>query len=207
MIRILGIDPGLNLGFGVRERGRDGAPPSGSFRIGPNAKHLGERLHTYAHRVRELIVEHKPTHVIVAEPFISRVATPSALLPLFSFMGMTEYVVYLATQGAFPDLVIRGVSEQKARGYFIPPPAPKGTDAIKRAAVQACRDRGWDVCDNHAADALIVADYALARLDPEHAHESHPLFIASPKCGAKSELPSSNAAGKRVRRKRKSAVE
>lgn len=201
MIRILSFDPGLTTGFATAERGK--MPLSGSHQIAADAKNLGKALSDLGRWASALISEIGPTHVILAEPFINRKSRPDALLPLYSFMGRIEEAAF---EGGLKCLA---VSEQAARRAFMGF-VPGGTKATKIAAIQGCKDRGWPCCDNHAADALIVAGYALAILDRGHAHESDPLFRGAA-CqeetpGRKSATKSSARSGSRAMASRKSAA-
>lgn len=170
---VIGVDLGFNLGFGVLETGKPAL--SGTRRVEGSSIFLGIAGRSVDRIVRELIQIHRPTVLAFASPFIGRrgFVTPVQLRPIMSFPTIVEMVC--------AELQLRCVEwdESRARLAFLGKGnLPAGTKAIKKAVMQACRDRGWPVMDDHSGDALCIAAYTLARLCPDKAHESQPLFQA-----------------------------
>ncbi len=173
MPAVLGIDLGKHLGFGLVGRGK---PVSGTFEIcqrwaplGPNLLKLEERLHG-------LIVQHKPDILATAIQFVNlRQATTLNLVPIFGGFAVLNMLA------AATGLPLEFTYEGSARGAFIGAGmVPKGSAKIKEAVIRACRDRGWPATDEHAADALCVASWALGKAVPGRAYETTPLFQAAP---------------------------
>jgi hypothetical protein len=165
---ILTFDAGFNLGWSLVGRPKIF---SGSHKLPGSGRQLGLALAASRVKVRDLIQIHKPDVVAIAAPFISRKATPDALRPLFAFYGQIEEEAFYAKVRCVE------VYENEARGAFLGlGNVPKGTDLIKKAVMQACKDRNWPCPDNHAADSLCVGAFVLEQLDPDGAYETTPLF-------------------------------
>lgn len=178
MVRLLAIDIGKQMGFGLIGPGVE--TRSGSREILKTWHPLGDAALVFEAKVGELIDLHCPTHMAVARPFVRRfrgkmIDTPDNLVPMFgAFMVLHRLA---AVRGLPPPLVIQ---ESDARSHLVGKNMLAAKSAvIKEAVIRACRDRGWPVCDDHAADALCIAAAALERLQPRRAHQTTPLFIAS----------------------------
>ena len=176
MVPVLSLDIGKQLGFGLL------APDevrSGSLEILQTWHPLGASSLTFEARVGGLIDKHRPTHLAVARPFVrySRgrmIDTPDNLVPMF---GAFVLLHRLAQVRGMPLLVEQ---ESDARSHLVGKNMMMAkSEAIKKAVMQACRDRGWPCRDDHAGDALCVAAAALERLQPKKAHQTTPLFIAA----------------------------
>lgn len=180
MVRVLALDIGKNLGFGLL----DSASPevkSGSLEILQTWHPLGAAALTFERRVEELIDKFKPTHIAVARPFVRRgrggvmVDTPDNLVPMFGAFVLLHRIVQVR---GLPPLMVE--QESDARSHLVGKNMMMAKSvAIKRAVMQACRDRGWPCRDDHAGDALCIAAAALERLQPKKAHQTTPLFIAA----------------------------
>jgi len=172
-VRSLGIDFGFSLGYGFLAAGAN--PASGSRRIEGDSIHMGCAGRCVDRVVRELILEFRPDIIAFATPFIGRVGkvTPTQLRPIMSFPTIGEMVCH--------ELRIRCVEwdEPAARRAFVGDGnLPGKSEMIKAAIQQECRDRNWPCRDSHAGDALCIADYTLAQLDPDYAHTTTALFQA-----------------------------
>lgn len=170
-MKVLAIDAGFRLGYGVL--GGD-TVLSGSHALPGSSKNLGLALYAMQQRLEHFVDVHKPDIIVIARPFISRKATPESLRPLFSMYGMVEYVAHARSMRCGE------VAENTARKEFLGTDnLPSDSKRIKKAVIQACKDRGWPATDDHAADSLCVAAYALSRLQPAQSHETAPLFESS----------------------------
>lgn len=177
MVRLLAIDIGKQLGFGLL------APDevrSGSLEIIQTWHPLGATSLIFEARVGGLIDQHRPTHMAVARPFVRRgrggvmIDTPDNLVPMF---GAFVLLHRLAQVRQLPLMVEQ---ESDARSHLVGKNMMMAkSEAIKKAVIQACRDRGWPCRDDHAGDALCIAAAALERLQPKKAHQTTPLFIAA----------------------------
>lgn len=192
MLRVLSIDIGKQLGFGLLGPGV--TVRSGSLEILQSWHPLGAAALTFENRVGGLIDQHQPTHLAVARPFVRRfrgkmIDTPDNLVPMFgAFMVLHRLA---AVRGLPPPLVMQ---ESDARSHLVGKNMMMAKSAaIKKAVMQACRDRGWPCRDDHAGDALCVAAAALEQLQPSRAHQTTPLFVAA------------SAAGKPVAKRQKRA--
>ena len=104
--------------------------------------------------------------------------TPDNLVPMF---GAFVLLHRLAQVRGLPLLVEQ---ESDARSHLVGKNMMMAkSEAIKKAVMQACRDRGWPCRDDHAGDALCIAAAALERLQPKKAHQTTPLFIAASGAG------------------------
>jgi hypothetical protein len=123
--------------------------------------------------IRSLIIEVRPDVIAFASPFVAlirgRAVQPDSIRPLFGILAKIEEIA--------DELRIRCTEwdEPSARRKFLAH-VPRKSKDIKAAVMQACRDRGWPVCDDHAGDSLCIAAYALEKLEPSTAHLTTPLF-------------------------------
>lgn len=170
--RVMGIDLGFSLGWGVVEFGKPTL--SGTYRVPGSVEEFGEAMTACFNFVSALLRRHRPDVIIMAELWVRKNPVPTAqsLQAIFAFHGVVQMAAY--------DL--RGIlcleeNEARVRGYWHDP-APRGTDACKRAALQFCADRGWPAGSHHAADALVMAAYGLAIKRPDRQHELLPAFIS-----------------------------
>lgn len=170
-MKALGVDCGFDFGWGALEHGH--LAESGTRRVEGTSTLLGKAVRSVDRIMRELIQAHRPTVVAFASPFIGRRVTPVQLRPVMIFPAIVEAVC--------DELQIQCVewSESKARLSFLGEGnVPHLSKKIKKAVMQACRDRDWPVMDDHAGDALCIAAYTLDRLCPDQAHQTQPLFQA-----------------------------
>jgi len=169
-MRGLGIDCGFRTGFGAL--GGRKAPASGSYHLAGSSAEMGQAFASLVPIVNGLIVSQKPDFIVVAMPFIGQKVTPVQLIPIMAFPCRVQEI---ADEHSIPFYRIAESDARKALLGFV----PGGSDAIKKAVVSGCRQRGWPCCDNHAGDALCVVDFKLNELDPKGAHERTPLFISA----------------------------
>lgn len=103
----------------------------------------------------------------------------------------TSNVRLLMTMAGLAEMVAlrRGVlcweiESKQWRKHFLPPSivTPKGRAELKRATLNECRERGWQPCDDNAADALAILD---ASLEHFNAGYSPPIWKLRPKGMAK----------------------
>lgn len=178
MARILSLDIGKNLGFGLLDSASSEVR-SGSLEILRTWQPLGPASLIFDSSVGALIDKHRPTHLAVARPFVrySRgrmLDTPANLVPMF---GAFMLLHRLAASRGLPLLVEQ---ESDARSHLVGKNMlMMKSEAQKLSVIQACRDRGWACRDDHAGDALCIAAAALERLNPKMAHQTTPLFIAA----------------------------
>jgi Holliday junction resolvasome RuvABC endonuclease subunit len=135
---------------------------------------MGEAFRSLAIIVRRLLEEHRPDVVAVSMPFIGRFITPVQLIPVMAFPCRIQE---LADEAGIRFMRIH---EPDARRAFLGAgQTPRKSKDIKRAIMEACRLRDWPATDNHAADALCVADFVLNQIDPSRSHERTPLFLSA----------------------------
>lgn len=184
-MRVLAFDIGKTLGFGLLGGERT---LSGSHEIVKRWTPLGESLLKLEDRMHSLILAHKPNVLACARPFVrerqwkptveafleQRYDTPLNLVPMFSGYG------FLHGLAAAVGLRLELIEESDARSILLGNMLPQRSDKVKAAVMQACRDRGWPVTDDHAGDALCVAAAITERLDPAQSYEMTPLFQAAP---------------------------
>ena len=175
MVRVLSLDIGKQLGFGLLDSASSEVK-SGSLEILQTWQPYGASGLIFEGRVGALIDKFKPTHLAVARPFVryargKMIDTPDNLVPMF---GAFFLLHRLAATRKMPLLVEQ---ESDARSHLVGKNMMMAkSEAIKKAVIQACRDRGWPARDDHAGDALCIAAAALERLQPRRAHQTTPLF-------------------------------
>lgn len=180
-MRVLAIDIGRQLGFGLLDSASSEVR-SGSLEILQSWRPLGASSVIFETRVGELIDKHRPTHMAVARPFVryargKMIDTPENLVPMFGAFMLLHRLVQVR---GLPPLLVE--QESDARSHLVGNNMMMAkSEAIKKAVIQACRDRGWPCRDDHAGDALCIAAAALERLQPKRAHQTTPLFIAAGK--------------------------
>lgn len=188
MTRVLAIDLGKTMGFGLL----------GGKRVLFGSREVVKRWSPYGASflglwaaIQALIDTHKPDYIAVARPFV-RLDMPEPapgqpedpfrkyndttqnLVPMFGGFVVLHMV---AAKNCKP---VEVVEESAARSLMLGEGmCPRASARAKAAVMQACRDRGWLVEDDHAGDALCVGAAVLERLEPGQAHETTPLFIAA----------------------------
>lgn len=175
-MRVLGIDLGKQMGFGLLG---GAAVLSGSREVVKKWAPFGPSWLILEGRLQELIDQHKPDILGVARPFVRRgrggamVDTPQNLVPMFG-----QFAIFHRT-AAVNRLRVEEFEESDARSIMLGRDMPFGSERLKAAIIQACRDRGWPCCDDHAGDALCIAAAVLERLNPRQAHQTTPLFTTA----------------------------
>jgi hypothetical protein len=142
-------------------------PLSGSRPIKP--KDHGEAFQYFALWLSELVDKHKPDALGRASCFVPRGLNVTHLPLLYGFVAEFERVGFMAGLKRYE------CDERTARKAVIGR-CPKGREAIKAAALAACRMRDWPAADDHAADALVIGSFLLSELEPKSAYAHHPLF-------------------------------
>lgn len=161
-MRLLALDAGFTTGYAVVEPGKP--PITGSRDIPGSANQLGLACHYFGHLVRDLIAEHRPTHLVLCTPYISKKfqdINPTKVL--FGLYGMAKAVAYAA------NIIVDDLHEPTVRAAFnvkVPKGTPKNKRhaALKNAVEQACHVRRWAVPNHHAGDAMLAAAFRLGEL-------------------------------------------
>lgn len=172
----MAIDCGFNAGFGVL--GSDGYVKSGTHRLDGTSSEMGMSFRSMRKIVLRLAERHAPSHIGAAFPFVSHKANPINLIPIMGFYARLQEI---ADELEIP---FHSIPESRARSAFLSPlPVPRKSEAIKRAVYEQCVARGWPATDDHASDALCVADYLLATVTKgARAADRMPLFrVARPR--------------------------
>jgi hypothetical protein len=169
MVRVLILDCGFNLGFGVL--GRDYVR-SGTHRLEGGWDRMDLAFRSMSKTVARIADMHQPTVIGACIPFVSFKANPINLIPIMGFYAKAQEI---AADLSLPFEVIHESDARKA--FLSPARIPRRSDDIKRAIMAACALRGWPATDNHAADALCAADFLLAKLDKGSTWNRTPLFI------------------------------
>lgn len=182
-MRVVAFDPGFNIGFAALGGGKPAASGSHLLRGGP--RQMGVAGRHCDQIVREIILRERPDVVAFASPHVAMVnmktpkgmvrkpINPDSIRGLMGFMTVIEIVCC--------ELRLRciEISESDARQALLGK-VPRRTKEIKLAIMAACKQRGWPVSTNHAADALCIAARALEILgESGRAHEVTPIFSAA----------------------------
>lgn len=168
-MRVLAFDIGKRCGFGLLGGNRI---LSGSHEIVETWDPLGAKLKRLETHFFTLIDEYKPDVLAVARPFVRYGDTPKNLVPMYGGFAVLHLVAYRA------DLRLEVMQESDARKTMLGKDCPRASAKVKLAIKQACRDRGWPCCDDHAGDALCIASAVTEKLNPTKAHMTTPLFQA-----------------------------
>jgi hypothetical protein len=166
-MRVLAIDAGMTMGFAALG---DGKPPISGSRMlkgGPRAMGVAGR-HCDA-ELRALILQERPAAIVFATPFVG----------MINGKNTKGFATRMAVQPDSIRPLCIEVDEPEARRAFLTA-VPRKSKDIKIAVQRACFLRGWPCKDDHAGDALCIASWALEILDPEHSHETTPLFSTAP---------------------------
>lgn len=168
-MKAMGLDLGKNLGFGLLG-GRNGVL-SGSYQVLKSWSPLGAAVITMEIRLQALIDKHRPDVIGVARPFSKRGDTPQNLAPMYAAFTTLHRVAFIN------KIPLEVIQESDARSAFLGDGnMPRGSEALKKAVHQACRDRGWLARDFECSDALCIASATLDRRKPSRVHETTPLW-------------------------------
>lgn len=171
-MRVLALDLGFRVGFGVLSRGKP--PRSGSHAIKGSSFEMGAAFIALDELMDMLVAEHKPDVIAACIPFVGRFPNPVTLRPIFGWECKLQEIANRR------GIRYERVHEPDARKAFLGPGLAKGkSEVIKKRVQAACTQLGWVWCDDHAADALCLADFVLNTLDPKGAHRNTPLFISA----------------------------
>lgn len=186
MARVLSLDPGMTIGYAVIGGGLPVL--SGSRQLNGGAREMGITGRHAERLVREWLLEHRPTNIAFASPFVGqrggRPISPDSIRPL---MGLLTVFEMIADELRIP---CAEYDEPQARRAFMDG-VPRKSKDIKTAVIAACRARGWPARDDHAADALCIGSWALECLEPETAFETTPLFAGGAPCATPGPTPKS----------------
>lgn len=180
-MRVLAPDLGFRMGFAVLGGGF--AVRSGSHAIKGSAAEMGLSFRSLEDRMKLLIEEHVPDVIGVAIPYIGQLAAQKWNPKARRVTPDTIRVVYgleckLQEIADAHGLRYIRVSEVEARKAFTGYGGGKSAEQKKRTQ-DACTQRGWIWCDDHAADALCIADFVHNMLNPKQAHKTAPLFLSA----------------------------
>lgn len=180
---VLSFDLGRHLGFALLG---PGVVRSGSREILKTWQPFGAAIIILENRLQALIDQHKPDVLGTARPFVRRgrlgsmVDTPQNLVPMFGAFTILHRVAEINM------LPLEIIQESDARSAMLGKGnMPRGSDALKKAIIQSCRDRGWPACNDHAGDALCIAAAVMEKIRPGYAHETTPLFATAPRARRK----------------------
>lgn len=173
MTDILALDIATVTGFA---RGKVGETPiAGSVRFGrPGASSNAVFGSCLSWLSKELALEPRPD-LLVLEAMLSPLAKVGATQAdvrdrLAGLHGVVRGVAHL--RGVYQ---IAEYSVGDVRQHFIGERSLKREQA-KRRTVIVCRQLGWQVADDNAADALALWSFAAALIDPAQALKLSPLF-------------------------------
>lgn len=158
---LLALDLATHLGWALGSPDMN-RPTWGSFKLPSTGENVGRFVIAFDEWLTNL-VDAAPIDQIVMEASILPDNTQrSTLLKLYGLAIKCEEL------GERRGIDVSEVRMQSWRKHFIgraiAPTSIKGADRrrwIKRACMDACRARGWDVEDDNAADALGILDYSL----------------------------------------------
>lgn len=151
----VGLDLATKTGWATWWRGQ-AKPYSGTLKLNRNnvdevAPDL-EKLRAHLSELHKI----EPVELVFYEaPIMMRVDTVNKLRLLLGLANMVEWWCYKL------NIPCRQATMHDWRKHFIGF-STGGRDVLKQAAVQACRDRGWDPKTDDEAEALGVLDYGLS---------------------------------------------
>lgn len=178
-MRILGLDPGLNLGFAAA--GGHRPVISGSRRLRGGPRKMGETAKHCQDVLLKLIDDEHPDLVGFASPFVGQTYNPMTkkfspippdnIRPLFGCLAVIEMT---CLEMGIPCVE---VEEGEARRMLLGSgQIPRKSKDIKAAIQRALRQRNMGCSDEHGADALCVALFIWECKNRNQSHRTTPLF-------------------------------
>lgn len=178
--RILGIDPGGNTGFAHGRVG--GSPINGLIRL-PSASSNAKRFTLLEGRLRHIISMDEITDVYVEAPFVQPDPTKFDIRVVRLAYGYQAAIGMACDKEGIPQDRVTFVEPSVWRTYFLNTtrapkhiPSDKTRDWLKMAAVNKCKDRGWDPKSIDSAEACGIWEYGCATVDPKSVEGTLPLF-------------------------------
>jgi len=174
-MRLLALDIAATTGFAFWPSERP-MPECGSHKI--RCDYLGERAAKFVDWLAPLIAA-KEIDVLAIEAIVPMRGATS-LDALEWLYGCSWRVKELCWRR---NIQLLRVGVGQWRSFFIGRAhapreieKPKRRKWLKDAVKEKCRERGWSPCDDNAADALGLADYVRAKLDPDYGAATTPLM-------------------------------
>jgi hypothetical protein len=176
---ILALDPASRLGWCLLAPG--GVPRAGSRRLGPVGCELGEALADLWHWLNLIIATEKPSLIVYEAPYVPVPRQPrltkagygfAALAPAQAVSGPAPMnaktieklcaITGVIQMVAFEQHIeCRSCTTGQATAFFTGKARWKGGRVAKKAATIArCRQLGYAVTDDNAADAIAIALFA-----------------------------------------------
>lgn len=150
----VGLDLATRTGVALWSPGAT-APRLSTIRLPGDVECVDRPMEALRSHLADLHTVEKITHLFFEAAILPGKTTPATVYKLCSLAAMSEWFAYRI--GA----ECRRVDMQAWRKHFI----GRGTgrrDELKRAAIEACRMRGWAPEDDNQADAAGVLDFGLA---------------------------------------------
>jgi Holliday junction resolvasome RuvABC endonuclease subunit len=146
---VLALDLSSTVGWCAGPKpGRDGSVRFGSWRLG---KTLAERFVGYENELLKAIIAHQPTLVLMEAPLpANRQASTHVARQQFGLAAVTEAVCY--RQG----VECREQRADDVRKAMLGRARFGASEETKRQVIRWCLARGWNVRDDHAADAAVL---------------------------------------------------
>lgn len=167
---ILALDLATITGYATGCPGQ--SPRFGSVRFGKPGTARDQSYRMFRMWVDETLTSLEPDLVVFESAAITTAfggkTTVETIKRLIGYCEHLEEMCYRRVE-------LREANVSQVRGYFI------GTTHVKRDAAkvltkQKCRDYGWDVEEDNAADACALWAYQVSCLRPDLASKMTPLF-------------------------------
>jgi len=160
MSTVLALDLSTRVGWAAWAPG-ESCPAWGVQSLPRTGSDVGRYLDAYRVWLAEMINQLSPGRVVMEAPILPSTTNLATTRKLYGLAGVTELVA------RDHEVAAMEVNNAQVRRHFAGVGRGK-REAMKRAVVNACRERGWQPDTDDEADALAVLDYAAhrLRLDP-----------------------------------------
>jgi Holliday junction resolvasome RuvABC endonuclease subunit len=131
-----------------------GRPQSGVLRMPKTGEDVGWFVHDYYGKLGDLLTLQQPGLIVFEAPLLR--AGNTSIDTARKLMGLAIITEFACRERR---LKYREANNASIRKHFV----GKGRGdrkTLKAMTLDACRDRGWNPCDDNEADALAGLDYA-----------------------------------------------
>lgn len=157
---ILALDLATNIGWAAL-RLRDDPPWYGSHKLPSTGADVGRFLDEYEAWLVPQIKSQMPAVIVYEAPVLPPKTQIITLRKLYSLAGFTELVARRH------GVECREAHMQSARKVVLGHGRPGKGKELKQNIMAYCRLRGWNPRNDDEADALVILEYAIAKLNSD----------------------------------------
>lgn len=172
-MRLLALDLATRLGFAYGDSAR-GNPVAGWHQLPRTGDDIGAYAAAYHDWLRGMVAEAQPEMITFEEPIPTQAGRTTQTTAI-KLTGLCWHTEFFAKMKNIRCTQVHGNTWKKA--------LTGSGKANKRMnpypVLTACRQRGWDVTDDNAADACGVWYYAASLVSPAEIGRFDPLFMVA----------------------------